>query len=112
MFSFIVIVILRNFLDRCADDMETNRKTQIIFAGILYPILIFTELLGFYEWDHNDIITCENSYDAFIFYQAMIFTCALYLFMTFLILLCVLMPIWCRDYSTYKRNRRNPENRE
>ena len=80
------------------DEIEHNKKTQVILIGIMMPTFILHTIIGGTEFFHADLTTCRSRYSGEVFY-IITFMFAVSMCVAFvLLMICVMIPTWIENY--------------
>ena len=89
--------VVRRYQAKVIDDIENNKKHQIIMMGFIMPLLFAQTFGGGYAFFHSSL-ECRGGYQGEIFYIIIfmfeISMCAVFA----LLFICVLTPTWIKNY--------------
>ena len=75
--------------------------------GVLFPITLLHTYFGGYAYFNADMTNCRKDYDGEVIYILCFMFEVSMCFVYLLLLLCILVPVWTKNVSFFRRRRAN-----
>eukprot|EP00356_Strombidium_inclinatum_P004749 CAMPEP_0170492742 /NCGR_PEP_ID=MMETSP0208-20121228/12753_1 /TAXON_ID=197538 /ORGANISM="Strombidium inclinatum, Strain S3" /LENGTH=140 /DNA_ID=CAMNT_0010768533 /DNA_START=169 /DNA_END=591 /DNA_ORIENTATION=+ len=103
-----MMLIVRKYQVFVLDTLEENKRQQIILMGVMMPIFLLHTYFGGHAFFNASTAKheCRQEYDGEVFY-IIIFMFAISMCFVFVLLLtCVLLPTWIKQWRQKRRRAR------
>jgi len=103
--SYTFLIGVRRYQAAKIDELEDNRRVQIIMMGILMPLFNLHTYFGGQQFFASPLKECRTVYQGEVLYIVMFLFSVSMSFVFGLLLLCVLIPTWINNFFGRRRRR-------